>query len=184
MVLLAVALLAGAASFAATQHWAFAHGAPGHRRQSAPLTPKPVSAASLERLRAAASEQQVAARAPFVSGTHLLLPAAPRLEHAGLRPIVAPAAILVDASTGAVLWAKRPHERRPIASTTKIMTGVLALEHPGQIGAGRRPVRPLPRRNTDTALTPKARMANAPTAARTGCARPGRTPRGRRASGS
>src|SRR5437588_862946 len=129
LVLLAVALLAGAASFAATQHWAFAHGAPGHRRQSAPLTPKPVSAASLERLRAAASEQQVAARAPFVSGTHLLLRAAPRLEHAGLRPIVAPAAILVDASTGAVLWAKRPHERRPIASTTKIMTGVLALEH-------------------------------------------------------
>ena len=127
--LLAVALLAAAASFAATQHWALAHGAPGHRRQSAPLTPKPVSAASLERLRAAASEQQVAARAPFVSGTHLLLPAAPRLERAGLRPIAAPAAILVDASTGAVLWAKRPHERRPIASTTKIMTGVLALEH-------------------------------------------------------
>jgi len=128
-VLLAVALLAAAASFAATQHWAFAHGAPGHRRQSAPLTPKPVSAASLERLRAAASEQQVAARAPFVSGTHLLLSAAPRLERAGLRPIAAPAAILVDASTGAVLWAKGPHERRPIASTTKIMTGVLALEH-------------------------------------------------------
>src|SRR5205823_5292309 len=85
--------------------------------------------ASLERLRAAASEQQVAARAPFESGTHPLRPARPRLGRAGLRPIAAPAAILVDASTGAVLWAKRPHERRPIASTTKIMTGVLALEH-------------------------------------------------------
>ena len=119
MVLLAVALLAGAASFAATQHWAFAHGAPGHRRQSAPLTPKPVSAASLERLRAAASEQQVAARAPFVSGTHLLLSAAPRLERAGLRPIAAPAAILVDASTGAVLWAR---ERVPV---WKLMYGLL-----------------------------------------------------------
>jgi D-alanyl-D-alanine carboxypeptidase (penicillin-binding protein 5/6) len=26
-----------------------------------------------------------------------------------------------------VLWAKRPHRRLPIASTTKIMTGILAL---------------------------------------------------------
>ena len=39
------------------------------------------------------------------------------------------AVALQSPDTGAVLWAKRPHERRPIASTTKIMTGVLALEH-------------------------------------------------------
>ena len=39
----------------------------------------------------------------------------------------AAAAILVDANTGQVLWAKHPHERRPIASTTKIMTALLAL---------------------------------------------------------
>jgi D-alanyl-D-alanine carboxypeptidase (penicillin-binding protein 5/6) len=129
VLLVAVALLAAAGSFAATQHWAFAHGKPSHKRQSPALTPKPVSAKSLERLRAAASEQQVAARAPFAPGTRLLLPGVPKLEHAGLRPITAPAAILVDANTGAVLWAKRPHLRRPIASTTKIMTGLLALEH-------------------------------------------------------
>ena len=39
----------------------------------------------------------------------------------------APAAILVVAGTGQVLWAKRAHERRKIASLTKIMTATLAL---------------------------------------------------------
>jgi D-alanyl-D-alanine carboxypeptidase len=39
----------------------------------------------------------------------------------------APGAILVDADTGRVLWAERPHERRKIASLTKIMTATLAL---------------------------------------------------------
>jgi len=129
LLLVAVALLAAAGAFAATQHWASAHGKPRHRNQSATLTPKLVSAKSLAELRAAASEKQVATRAPFAAGTRLLLPAAPKLQHAGVRPITAPAAILVDASTGAILWTKRPHQRRPIASTTKIMTGVLALEH-------------------------------------------------------
>ena len=129
VLLVAVALLAAAGAFAATQHWASAHGKPRHRNQSATLTPKLVSAKSIAELRAAASEQQVATRAPFAAGTRLLLPAALKLQHAGVRPITAPAAILVDASTGAILWTKRPHQRRPIASTTKIMTGVLALEH-------------------------------------------------------
>ncbi|HEX3455992.1 MAG TPA: D-alanyl-D-alanine carboxypeptidase family protein [Gaiellaceae bacterium] len=39
----------------------------------------------------------------------------------------APAAILVDADTGRVLWAERPHQRMKIASLTKIMTATLAL---------------------------------------------------------
>ena len=39
----------------------------------------------------------------------------------------APAAILVDADTGRVLWAERPHKRMKIASLTKIMTATLAL---------------------------------------------------------
>jgi D-alanyl-D-alanine carboxypeptidase len=37
------------------------------------------------------------------------------------------AAIAVDAGSGRVLWALRPHRRLPIASTTKIMTALLAL---------------------------------------------------------
>ncbi len=45
-------------------------------------------------------------------------------HHVSIR---APAAILVDADTGRVLWAERPHQRRKIASLTKIMTATLAL---------------------------------------------------------
>jgi D-alanyl-D-alanine carboxypeptidase len=55
----------------------------------------------------------------LVYGTPLL-----RGAHVRVR---APAAILVDADTGRVLWADRPHERRKIASLTKIMTATLAL---------------------------------------------------------
>ncbi len=49
--------------------------------------------------------------------------------------LAAAAAILVDAGSGQVLWAKHPHQRRPIASTTKIMTALLALEalKPGDV---------------------------------------------------
>jgi D-alanyl-D-alanine carboxypeptidase (penicillin-binding protein 5/6) len=46
------------------------------------------------------------------------------------RPVVsARSAILVDADTGRVVWEKAAHRRRPIASTTKIMTATLVLEH-------------------------------------------------------
>lgn len=50
-------------------------------------------------------------------------------EATGPKKIKAPAAIVVDATTGQVLWAKREHMRRPIASTTKIMTALVAMEH-------------------------------------------------------
>jgi serine-type D-Ala-D-Ala carboxypeptidase (penicillin-binding protein 5/6) len=55
----------------------------------------------------------------LVYGTPLL-----KDEHVRVR---APAAILVDADTGRVLWAHRPHARKRIASLTKIMTATLAL---------------------------------------------------------
>ena len=42
--------------------------------------------------------------------------------------VKAPVAIVIDASTGRVLWSKREHMRRPIASTTKIMTALVAME--------------------------------------------------------
>jgi len=41
--------------------------------------------------------------------------------------IRAPEAILVDAASGAVLYAKHPDRRRAMASTTKLMTALLAL---------------------------------------------------------
>jgi D-alanyl-D-alanine carboxypeptidase len=55
-----------------------------------------------------------------------LLFGAPLLEGMHVH-VQAPAAILVDAHTGRVLWTKRAHERRKIASLTKIMTATLAL---------------------------------------------------------
>jgi D-alanyl-D-alanine carboxypeptidase (penicillin-binding protein 5/6) len=130
VLLICVALVAAGASLAATQHWAGARGKP-HAGTPAAVTPRKASAATLARLRALASAQRVAARAPFAPGTPLLVGGgAPRLEHVPLRPrIAAPAAILVNADSGQVLWAKRSRQRRPVASTTKIMTGVLALEH-------------------------------------------------------
>ncbi|MDN5325738.1 MAG: hypothetical protein PWP41_434 [Moorella sp. (in: firmicutes)] len=42
--------------------------------------------------------------------------------------ITAPAAVLMEASTGQVLFERRAREERPPASTTKIMTAILALE--------------------------------------------------------
>jgi D-alanyl-D-alanine carboxypeptidase len=41
--------------------------------------------------------------------------------------ILGAAAVLVDGKTGRVLWVKHAHERRQVASTTKIMTALLAL---------------------------------------------------------
>lgn len=43
--------------------------------------------------------------------------------------LTADAAVLLDASTGQVLFEKQAHKRRPPASTTKIMTTILALEY-------------------------------------------------------
>src|SRR5438105_6400234 len=59
---------------------------------------------------------------PLISGRR---PVSERAFHPSL---TSASAILVDARTGRVLWAHRPHRRRLIASTTKIMTAVLALE--------------------------------------------------------
>ena len=42
--------------------------------------------------------------------------------------LTAKSAIIVDARTGSVLWAQDPDEQLPPASTTKVMTAILALE--------------------------------------------------------
>lgn len=43
-------------------------------------------------------------------------------------PITAPSAVLIDAATQRVIYAKAPHMRRPPASTTKVMTALVVLE--------------------------------------------------------
>ncbi len=42
--------------------------------------------------------------------------------------IGAKAAVLMDAASGTVLFAQNAHDRRPVASTTKILTAIVALE--------------------------------------------------------
>lgn len=56
-----------------------------------------------------------------------LLAASALVPHTFTPKLVGAAAILVDADTGRVLWEQRAHERRQVASTTKIMTALLAL---------------------------------------------------------
>lgn len=58
--------------------------------------------------------------------TALLLALAPS-AHA-LPEISARAAIVIDGVTGQVLWGRNIHQRLPQASTTKMMTGIVALE--------------------------------------------------------
>ncbi len=72
---------------------------------------------------------------PFVMALLLVWPAParaaaypPRAEIAGGPAISADAAVLIDAQTGRVLWARNAREARAPASTTKMMTALVALE--------------------------------------------------------
>jgi D-alanyl-D-alanine carboxypeptidase (penicillin-binding protein 5/6) len=119
LLLLSAAL--GAVALAFSQHW-IAHGA------AEPASP-----------RAARAAVPPAPPRPTPRSVAAPAPAKPLLVYAPAAPpfrgkLSARSAVLVDASTGAVLWAKHAHARRAIASTTKIMTAVLALErlNPGQ----------------------------------------------------
>ncbi|MGB9660494.1 MAG: D-alanyl-D-alanine carboxypeptidase family protein [Moorellaceae bacterium] len=49
-------------------------------------------------------------------------------EAAEAPDISAPYAVLMEVSTGQILYARNPQEKRPPASTTKILTAVLAIE--------------------------------------------------------
>jgi D-alanyl-D-alanine carboxypeptidase (penicillin-binding protein 5/6) len=48
---------------------------------------------------------------------------------AGLPDITADAAVVLDARTGSILYARHPYQQRPPASTTKILTTIVALEN-------------------------------------------------------
>ena len=84
---------------------------------------------------AAASRGPVAVAKPAVAHTpahrtapERLLTAGPLLSHTFSPGLLAASAIVVDAGSGRVLWELHAHERRPVASTTKIMTALLALK--------------------------------------------------------
>jgi D-alanyl-D-alanine carboxypeptidase (penicillin-binding protein 5/6) len=111
LVLLVVLAAAGAGV------WFGRHAATAGQHHSValhPAKPKPPPA------------QKVSHRHPTAQPPTRLLYGTPLLAGAQVR-VRAPAAILVDADTGRVLWAERPHQRRKIASLTKIMTATLAL---------------------------------------------------------
>src|SRR5919108_4507298 len=107
LLLLLAAALAGA-GFVASERWGHGHTGPKEAK-AAPALPKP--------------KPKAARKTPPLR----LLVAGARDRHVFLPPIGASGAILVDARTGGVLWAKRPHARLLIASLTKIMTATLAL---------------------------------------------------------
>jgi D-alanyl-D-alanine carboxypeptidase len=73
---------------------------------------------------AATPKPEPVATAPTVRPERLVV--GPPLVRSAL-PLAAPSAIVVDARDGRVIWAKRAHRRRQIASTTKIMTALLAF---------------------------------------------------------
>jgi D-alanyl-D-alanine carboxypeptidase (penicillin-binding protein 5/6) len=57
-----------------------------------------------------------------------LVVSAPHASAAGRKPSIgAPAAIVIDAQTGDVLYARHADAQRPIASTTKLMTALITL---------------------------------------------------------
>jgi len=58
-----------------------------------------------------------------------LTPAARAADVPDPPDLTAPSAVLIEASTGDVLYAKAADKRRPIASTTKLMTALLTMEH-------------------------------------------------------
>src|SRR3954447_3761781 len=53
------------------------------------------------------------------------------LSHTFTPALLGRAAIVVDASSGRILWQMHAHQRRQVASTTKIMTALLALRKLG-----------------------------------------------------
>jgi D-alanyl-D-alanine carboxypeptidase len=78
----------------------------------------------------AASKGPLGRVAPAVHKTiqhQVLLTADDTLSHSFRPALVGQAAILVDGNTGRVLWQDHAHQHRQIASTTKIMTALLAM---------------------------------------------------------
>ncbi len=69
-----------------------------------------------------------AAKPAVVATPERLLVGGSLLRHTFSPRLLASAAVLVDGKTGRVLWGKSAHERRHVASTTKIMTALLALQ--------------------------------------------------------
>ena len=74
----------------------------------------------------------VTATVPAAAATKIAAPAEPTLDVAGApRGVKAKEGILVDATTGQVLWSENANVPRPIASITKVMTALVVLQAGG-----------------------------------------------------
>jgi serine-type D-Ala-D-Ala carboxypeptidase (penicillin-binding protein 5/6) len=94
----------------------------GSRQASTPIARAAATLPAVHAPRAAVKKHVAAAKPERLLFTGSLVP------HTFTPKLVTPSAILVDETTGRVLWQLHPHERRHIASTTKIMTALLALQ--------------------------------------------------------
>jgi D-alanyl-D-alanine carboxypeptidase len=75
---------------------------------------------------AAAAAHPVLAKKPTAAPERLLTGGS-LVRHEFSPRLATAAAVLVDAKTGRVLWGRNAHERRQVASTTKIMTALIAF---------------------------------------------------------
>lgn len=122
---LAIVVLAGVAAAAGGVAVGHSHGARAGTTVTQTAASEPVTTTTTT----------TTSRATPQPAPRPLLVAAPSPRKQFAPPLTARAAILVDTVSGRVLWALRPHLRRQIASTTKIMTAVIALSRlaPGEI---------------------------------------------------
>jgi D-alanyl-D-alanine carboxypeptidase (penicillin-binding protein 5/6) len=115
----------------------------GRRRGRARIAAFVLVALAVAVVAVVVSRMHSSARATPAASSKHSAPARPALTPKAVRPerllwtrgpvaapplrLAASAAIVVDAGTGRVLSARRPHRRLPVASTTKILTALLAL---------------------------------------------------------
>jgi serine-type D-Ala-D-Ala carboxypeptidase (penicillin-binding protein 5/6) len=87
-------------------------------------SPEPVASAATPRVSGIIAAPKAAA--PKVTRERLLAGGS-TIAHTFAPKLQGAAAILVDAKTGRVVWGDHAHQRRQVASTTKIMTALLAM---------------------------------------------------------
>ena len=120
LAVLVVTALVAAGSVAAARHFQTHHAAP----VTPPAAKRPVVR---HRVRPVVHRTRRAAVHP-AAPPKLISIAGPVAKHRFTPALGGSAAILVDGTTGRVLWEFHPHQRHQVASTTKIMTAVLALD--------------------------------------------------------
>jgi serine-type D-Ala-D-Ala carboxypeptidase (penicillin-binding protein 5/6) len=102
---------------------------------ASPVSASPASPVSSAASPASPTADVVNTTAP-AAGQRATATAAPAIAIAGVpKAVKAKAGIVIDATTGQVLWARNADQVRPIASITKVMTALVVMQA-GQPGRG------------------------------------------------